>query len=85
MRDAVIERVAQDFALGVERPVVAEVVPKAQRDRRQQQPGGAHAPVGHRVIAFPRRHPRVVGEGDIGNRKFTGHKPIVVMMSAMQP
>jgi hypothetical protein len=52
VRDAEVERAAQDRALVVERVVVAEVVPEPQRDGREQEAAAAGAPVGHRVVAI---------------------------------
>ncbi len=43
---APVERPAQDRPLGLDRLVVAEVVPQAERDRRQLQPRPAAAAVG---------------------------------------
>jgi hypothetical protein len=77
VRDPAIERVPQHFSLPVEGAVVAEVVPETERYRRKQEPGRPDPSVGHRVIAFSRRYPGVVGEGDVGDREFVGHHPIV--------
>ena len=47
MRDAEIEGAAQDCLLAIEWHVVAEVVPHAEADRREYEPGPADAAVGH--------------------------------------
>ncbi len=60
--DAVVERGPGQLAHGLERRVVAEVVPAAQRDGRQLQAAVATAVVGHRVIAR--------GRGRIGGGRF---------------
>ena len=49
--DAVIERRQQHLARRLARVIVAEVVPCAQRNRGQAQPGRAAAPVFHAVVA----------------------------------
>src|SRR5205085_1647504 len=51
MGDAEIERAAQNLALGVERFVVAEVVPKTQRHRRQLDAAATATLVGHLLVA----------------------------------
>ena len=51
VRDAEVERAAHDRAARLERPVGAEVLPQAERDRRQQQPAAARAVVRHAVVA----------------------------------
>ena len=51
VRDAAVERVAQDRALGRDRHVVAEVVPEAERDRRQLQAAATGAAVDRAVVA----------------------------------
>ena len=60
--DAVVERGPGQLAHGLERRVVAEVVPAAQRDGRQLQAAVATAVVGHRVIAR--------GRGRVGGGRF---------------
>ena len=52
MGDAAVERVAKHLSLDVEWPVVAEVVPETERNRRQQKPGGANPPIRHVVVAL---------------------------------
>ena len=56
MRDAAVEGAADDLTTGVERPVAAEVVPEAQRDRRQQQAAAPRASVLHPFVAVCCRH-----------------------------
>ena len=51
MRNAQVEGPVQDGALGVERPVIAEVLPEPERHRRQQQAAASAATVGHGVVA----------------------------------
>ena len=46
VRDPEVERPPQDLALRVDRPVVAEVVPQAERDGRQPQPAPPAPAVG---------------------------------------
>ena len=64
VRDAKIERSAQRRAVRRERPVVAEVLPQAERDRRQRDPAASHAPVGHRLISG--------GVGEVARRLARG-------------
>ena len=52
MRDAEVERAPDDRALRVERTVVAEVVPQAQRERRQLEAAPPDAVVAHAVVPF---------------------------------
>ena len=52
VRDAEIERAAHDRAARLERTVASEVLPQAERDRRQQQPAAPAAVVGHAVVAI---------------------------------
>ena len=56
--DAEVERAPQDVALGLERLVVAEVVPQAERDRREVEAAAADAAVGHAPVA--------AGGGNVG-------------------
>ena len=58
--DAEVEGAADDRPLRLERGVVAEVVPQAERDRGELEPGAAGAAVGHRVVAIGGGH---VGHG----------------------
>ena len=60
------------------RRVVAEIVPEAERDRRQLQAGPAAAVVGHRVVAIVGRMP--VHDRVLQARKTTGaaRAPIAV-------
>ena len=51
VRDAEVERAAHDRAARLERPIGAEVLPQAERDRRQQQPSPPAAVVAHAVVA----------------------------------
>ena len=51
MRDPEVEGAAHDRAARLERPVVAEVVPEAERDGRQLQAAAAAAAVLHAVVA----------------------------------
>ena len=51
VRDAEVERPAQDRALRVERRGVPEVVPEAERERGQVQAAAAGPAVGHGVVA----------------------------------
>lgn len=51
VRDAQIEGPAHDVALILECHVIAEIVPQAQRQRGQDQPGSADRAVGHRIVA----------------------------------
>src|SRR5258708_18979802 len=71
VRDAVVKRITDDLALGRERPVVAEVVPEAQRDRRQLQTRVPHTAIAEMAIAigsgsiwFVREGKAVVHRGD---------------------
>ena len=66
MGDAVVERMAQQRTLGVERAVVAEVVPEPQRDGRQEQPLGAR-PAGTPRVGVPPLGRRCVGAVDVGD------------------
>ena len=50
MGHAAIECPQHDGALGVERTVVAEVLPQAKGDRGQQKTTRADPPIGHRVV-----------------------------------
>ena len=61
MCDALVERVAQHFALHVERAVVAEVVPEAKRDGGQDQTRIADAAIDHVSVAIRRSAPRIQG------------------------
>ena len=61
VRDAEVERAAQDRALALDRPVVAEVVPEAERDRRQLEAAASAAAVRHQVVVA------VVGS-EVGHR-----------------
>ena len=61
--DAEVEGAADDGALGLERAVVAEVPPEAERQQRQVQPAASAAAVGHALVA--------VGGRDVG----VGHGP----------
>ncbi len=58
MRDAEVERAADDRTARVEGPVVAEVVPEPERHGRQLQPARAAAVVAHRVVALGGRNVR---------------------------
>ena len=58
VRDAEVERAAQDRALALERLVVAEVVPQAERDGGELEAAAPAAAVGHRVVAVRRRRRR---------------------------
>ena len=51
MRDAEVEGAAHDRAAVLERPVVAEVLPEAERDRGQLQAAAPAAAVRHAVVA----------------------------------
>ena len=51
MRDAAVEGAAQDRPPGLEGVQAAEVLPQAQRDRRQHEAAPAAAAVGHRLVA----------------------------------
>ena len=64
MGHAAIECSQHDGALGVERTVVAEVLPQAERDRRQEETTRADPPIGHRVVAIRR--------GTVRRRHVTG-------------
>ncbi len=57
MGDAQIERRVAQFALEVVRRVVAEIVPQAERKRRQLEAGPAGAPVAHLAVAVGCRCP----------------------------
>ena len=61
VRDPEVERPPHDRPGRLDRPVVAEVPPEAQREQRQLQAAAAAAPVGHRVVAVGRRRVRRVG------------------------
>ena len=52
MEDAEVEGPARDRAAELVRPVVAEVVPEAERDRRQLQAAAAAAAVLHPLVAL---------------------------------
>src|SRR5207248_228455 len=49
---ALLERSAQGRATGLEREVVAEVVPEAKRDGGKLQAPSAASPIGHRVVTI---------------------------------
>ena len=49
--DAEVESASQDRAAGVERPVVPEVLPEPERDRRKLQAAASTAAVEHAVVA----------------------------------
>ena len=53
--DPEVERAAQDRAAGRQRPVVAEVLPQAERDRRQLQAAAPAAAVLASLVAVGRR------------------------------
>src|SRR5882672_40422 len=55
MRDAEVEGAARDPAAVLEHIDVAEVVPQAERDRRQSYAARAHAVVAHRLVSRIRR------------------------------
>ncbi len=55
VRDPEVERAPEDGAARLERPVVAEVLPEAERDGRQQQPAAARSVVAHAVVPLGRR------------------------------
>ena len=59
--DALVEGVVQHFALHIKGPVVAEVVPQAERDRRQHQARFANAAKDHMGVAIRRGLPRIQG------------------------
>ena len=61
MRDAEVERAPEDRAAVRERPVVAEVLPEAERDAGQLQAAAADAAVRHALVA--RRGRRGSGRG----------------------
>ena len=64
--DAEVEGAAHDRAAVLERPVAAEVLPEAERHRRQLQPAAAAAAVLHAVVALGRggvRHACSSGRG----------------------
>ena len=52
MGDAQIEGPSQDGALGVERPVVAEVLPQPERHRGQEQTAAPTTAIGHGPVAI---------------------------------
>ena len=54
MRDAEVERAAEDRAARRQRPVVAEVLPQPERDRRQLQAAAAAAAVTRSARSGPR-------------------------------
>ncbi len=60
MGDPEVERRAADRPHRIHRLVEAEIVPEAERDRRQLQPAAAAAVVEHRIVAVRRRD---VGHG----------------------
>src|SRR6478736_3750583 len=57
--DALVEGVAQHFTLNIERAVVAEVVPQAERDRWQDHARMPDAAIDHASVAILRRPPRI--------------------------
>ena len=59
--DPAVEGPAQDRPLGLDRLVVAEVVPQPERDRGQLQPGAAAASVGVARRSGRRRRGRAAG------------------------
>jgi hypothetical protein len=65
--DAQVERAAEHVALGLERLVVAEVVPQAQGDGGQVEPAGTDAAIGHAPVA--------AGSGGVGLEDV--HGPII--------
>ncbi|MBG9885556.1 hypothetical protein ABE10_02925, partial [Bacillus toyonensis] len=74
VRDTPVERVAQERALVVERDVVAEVPPQAQRDRRQVQPGGADATEARPVVTGRCGRVGPVYVGNVGAEALFGHR-----------
>jgi hypothetical protein len=64
--DAAVERAPQHRALGLERLVVAEVVPEAERDRRQLDAAAPAAAVGRLLVA--------VVSGDVGHGAHRGSR-----------
>ena len=51
MADPEVERTADDRPAGLVRAIMPEVVPQAERDRRELQPAAAAAAVLHPVVA----------------------------------
>ena len=51
MGDAQVESSAQDGTLGVDGPVVAEVLPQPERHRRQEQAAAPTTAIGHGPVA----------------------------------
>ena len=66
VRDPQVERAPDDGSLGIERAVVAEVVPQPERDHRQVYTAAPRAPVLHRVVPLRRRK---VGHADHARRR----------------
>ena len=56
MRDAQVEGPAEDRSLGLERAVMAEVLPQSERDGRQEQAAASGPPVRHPGIALAVLH-----------------------------
>ena len=71
--DAVVKRVAQYLALGVEGAVVAEVPPQAEADRGQDQAGMSRPAVACRCVAVRRGNVRLVCFGNGGVAELFGH------------
>ena len=70
--DAEVERAAQDGPARLQRPVAAEVLPQAERDRRELEAAAPTAPVGHRLIAVLGGSP-----GHHGEYSRSGRRPIL--------
>ena len=87
MRDPEIEGPAADGAFRFRGLVEAEIVPQAQRDRRQFQPAAAAAVIDHRIITGRRRR---VGHGrpcrsDGEERQFKRVNPSALQSSLPTP
>src|SRR5258708_37450570 len=83
VRDAVVKRITDDLALGRKRPVVAEVVPEAQRDRRQLQSRVPHTAIAEMAIAIGSGSLWIVREGDaVGHRDAHESCPLIVATAA---
>ena len=78
MRDPEVERAADDRAARLERPVVPEVLPEAERDRRQQQPAAAGAAVVHPLVAVVGGHVRHRSENVTNARGHARSPPLPV-------
>ena len=70
MRDPEVERAPEDRAARVERAVVAEVLPEAERDRGEQEAAAPAAAVGHRLVAIGGRGVHAAANHTLDDRRL---------------